>query len=481
MRQASSPPGWARSASSPLRWAGLALAMGLALPAGAETLDEALREVYAENPRIEAERARQRAVDEQVPQALAGWRPQLIARASAGYTQENEVVTFRERGGGTGKITDDDLLKQFDARLTLQQPLYSGGETVAGTRRAESEVRSGRARLADVEQQLLASTVAAYAAVVRARNVRRYSEENLDRLRRYQAAVRERFQVAEVTLTDVAQAESRVSGAIADLAQAEGELEAAVSEYQRVVGRPPGALVPARPLAGLPAGLDEALARAIDNPRLRQAMFDLEAARAQIQVDTAQLLPDVNLVGELSRSDHPADNRDTRDVAAVRAELVVPLYQRGAEYARVRQSKQTAIQRRYDMTDTERGVRREVIRSFEALRAARQQIAALDGQVAAAAAALRGVREEAVAGVRTVLDVLNAELELFTTQIRYERALESEVVTSYQLKAAVGELSLAGLGLGDGGYDPGAYYREVRNRLFGLDVPGPDFPPPARP
>jgi TolC family type I secretion outer membrane protein len=463
-------------------WAGLLLACGLAPPAGAETLADALREVYAASPRLEAERARLRATDERVPQALAGWRPQLLARTSAGIEKESETFKTRERDGGTGRSKDDALLYPLDARLILQQPVYSGGETVAGTRRAESEVRSGRARLDDVEQQLLASTVEAYAAVVRARNVRRYSEDNLDRLRRYRAGVEERFRLAEVTRTDLAQAESRVAGAVADLAQAESELEAALSEYQRVVGRPPGALEPAAPLAGLPGALDDALALAIDSPRLRQAVFDLEAARAQIRVDTAQLLPELNLVGELRHDEEQADNLDSRQFATVRAEMIVPLYQRGVEYSRVRQSKQTAIQRRYDVTDAERAVRREVIRSFEALRAARQQIAALDAQVAAAAAALEGVREEAIAGVRTVLDVLNAELELFVAQIRYERALEGEVVASYQLKAAVGELSLVGLGLGEAGlYDPEANYREVRDRWFGLGAEGPDFPPPASP
>jgi TolC family type I secretion outer membrane protein len=470
-----------RNASILPVWAGLLLAPGLAPPAGAETLADALREVYAGNPRLEAERARLRATDERVPQALAGWRPQLVARTGAGLEKESEVVKFRDRSGGTSTRDEDELLHPADARLTLQQPVYSGGETVAGTRRAESEVRSGRARLADVEQQLLASTARAYAAVVRARNVRRYSEENLDRLRRYQAGVAERFRLAEVTRTDLAQAESRVAGAQADLAQAESELEAALAEYQRLVGRPAGALEPARPLDGLPAALDDALALAIDNPRLRQAVFDLEAARAQIRVDTATLLPELNLVGELRHDENPTDNLDSRDIATVRAELIIPLYQRGTEYSRVRQAKQTAISRRYDVTEAERTVRREAIRSFEALRAARQQIVALGGQVAAAAAALEGVREEAIAGVRTVLDVLNAELELFVAQIRYERALESEVVASYELKAAVGELSLAGLGLGDGLYDPDAYYREVRDRWVGLGAEGPDFPPTPGP
>jgi TolC family type I secretion outer membrane protein len=459
-------------------WAGLALALGLAAPAAAESLGDALREAYATSPRLEAERARLRAIDEQVPQALAGWRPQLLLRSGAGISQESEEVKVLERGGGLGTTRQDETLYQLDARLVLQQPLYSGGGTVADTRRAESAVRAGRAGLAEAEQQLLLATVAAYAGVVRARNVQRSSEDNLDRLRRFEAGVGERFAVAEVTRTDLSQARSRVAGAEADLARAESELEAALAEYERTVGRLPGPLEPARPLAGLPASLDAALALAGGNPRLRQAAFDLEAARAQVRVDTARLLPELNLVGELEHREQPSDDIDQRQAAAVRAEVTIPLYQRGSEHSRVRQAKQTAIQRRYDVADAERGVRREVIRSFEALRAARQQVQALEAQVAAATAALEGVREEAIAGVRTVLDVLDAELELFTARIRRERAREEEVVTSYQLKAAIGELGLAGLGLGDGLYDPEAYYHEVRDRWGGL---GPGLDDPAAP
>ena len=160
-------------------------------------------------------------------------------------------------------------------------------------------------------------------------------------------------------------------------------------------------------------------------------------------------------------------------MASIGAELIIPIYQRGAEYSRVRQSKQSAIQRRYDLTDVEQAVRREIITSFDALLAARRQIVSLDQQVEAARAALEGTREEAIVGARTVLDLLNAELELFTAQTRRERATEQEVVASYRLRAATGDLSLAGLGFGDESYDPTANYRQVRNRWFGLSVEDP--------
>jgi TolC family type I secretion outer membrane protein len=459
---------------------GLLLTCGLHVPAAGETLADALREAYAHNPRLDAERARLRATDELVPQALAGWRPLIRATGSVGIdreTQDGVHAADRFPPADSENNRNSRALEQIDGRLIGQQSLYSGGETVAGTRRAENQVRSARARLTDAEQEVLLDVVDAYASVVRARNTLGLSRDNLDRLDRFLGGTRERFAVAELTRTDVAQAESRVSGAIADLARSESELETALADYERNVGDMPGDLAPVGPLAELPATLDEALSLLPRHPRIVQASFDLEAARDQIRVDEAQLLPEVNLIGELSRRRQPSPNLQSLENASIGAEIVVPLYQRGTEYSRVRQSKQTAIQRRYDLTDIERAVRREVIASFEALDAARRQITALDNQVRTAREALEGTREEAIAGARTVLDVLNAELELFTAQTRRERALEQEVVASYRLQSAIGGLTLAGLGMEDQGYDPEANYRQVRNRWFGLAVEEPGTTP----
>jgi outer membrane protein len=461
---------------------GLLLAGGIPAGAAAASLEDALREAYLANPRLEAERARLRATDELVPQALSGWRPLL--RASGGYTINRRTERDKHRIDERPPITDrasnrdTDTLYQLDGRLVAQQPVYSGGETVAGTRRAENQVRAARARLQDVEQTVLFDVVSAYAGVVRARNVLRLSQENLDRLERYRSGTQERFRVAEVTRTDVSQADSRVAGAVADIARAESELEAAVADYERVVGQLPETLEAITPATELPATLPEAEAQAPDHPRIVQAGFDLDAAQEQIRVDQARLLPEVNVVGELGHRTQPSFTLQSLSDASIGAELVVPLYQRGAEYSRVRQSKQTAIQRRYDLTDIERAVRREIVTSFEALRAARAQITALDEQVEAAQAALEGVREEAIVGSRTVLDVLNAEQELFVAQVRRERAAAEEIEASYRLRAAVGRLTLADLGVEGPRYDQEANYRRVRDRWFGLGI---DQDPAASP
>lgn len=461
---------------------GLLLALAGPVPAAAETLADALRDAYLDNPRLEAERARLRATDELVPQALSGWRPLLRATGSYTVVHRTEDDKFRpSRSGDRETNRDSDVLYQLDGRLLAQQPLYSGGETVAGTRRAENQVRAARARLTDVEQSVLFETIGAYVDVVRARHVLRLSEENLARLERYRAGTAERFRVAEVTRTDLSQADSSVAGAQADLARARSELEAAQAAFERVVGRPPGALVPIGVAPDLPASLAAAEAEVANHPRVQQADFDLAAARDQVRVDEAQLLPDLNLVGELSRRSQPTFTVQSFTDASIGAELVVPLYQRGSEYSRVRQAKQTAIQRRYDLTDVERAVRREIVTSFEALRAAMQQVAALDAQVKAAADALAGVREEALVGARTVQDVLDAEQALFVAQVRRARAGAEEIEASYRLRAAIGQLTLAELAVDAPRYDPEAYYRRVRDRWFGLGIDGDWAAPPAPP
>ena len=465
---------------APLPFAGLlagaALLTGLAAvtPAVAETLVDALRDTYVQSPRLDSERARLRATDEQVPQALAGWRPQIRANGEAGIAWEREDDKVRGRGTADHENDrDSEVLNQLSASVQAQQSLYAGGETVASTRRAENQVLSGRARLAAAEQEALLDSVEAYAGVIRARDVLSYAKDNLARLQRYLQGTQERFRVAELTRTDVSQAQSRVAGAEADLARSESDLDAAVAEFERAIGRAPGDLQPAAPAPGLPSTVGEALALVPNHPRVLQAAYDLEAQRSQVRVDEAQLLPDVNLVGELSRRRQPSDNVDLRDDASIGAQLVIPIYQRGVEYSKVRQSKQSAIQRRYELTDVEQAVRREIVTSFEAFLAARRQITSLEQQVQAAQAALEGTREEAIVGARTVLDVLDAELELFTAQIRLARAVEQEVVAGYRLRAATGGLSLAGLGYGDETYDPTANFNRVRNKWFGLSVNDP--------
>jgi TolC family type I secretion outer membrane protein len=421
------------------------------------TLQQALEATYVDNPELDAARARLRAVDETVPQALAGFRPRVSIDGNAdAVTGQTDLGDLDRRGAGVA--------------LSLRQNLYAGGGTQAAVRRAEQQVRAERGRLVATEQQVLLGAVEAYSATWRDRAVLELARNNRDRIARQLQATRDRFNVGEVSRTDVAQAEARLSRAQADVEQALANLAASTAEFRRVIGREPG-----EPLAepelyrGLPESLEEALARADNHPSVVAARFDLEAARAAVDEAMAGLLPTLDLRADASYAREPSASLNWQRSGSVGLQLSVPLYQGGADYARVRQARQTVTQRQRDLDAATREVQRQVAAAWEALRAAGASIDAFEAQVRANQIALEGVRQEALVGTRTVLDVLDAEQELFDSQVNLVRAQRDRVVASYRLASAIGELGAQRLGLAVERYDPEAYYERQRNRLFGLD------------
>ncbi len=423
---------------------------------GAQTLQEALIAAYLTNPDLEAQRAALRATDELVPQALSGWRPTL---AIDGDVTHDQADTSEGDASFTSKSSS----------LTLSQELYSGGETVASTQRAERLVRVERARLEAVEQNVLLDAVTTYTNTLAAQAVLDFAIQNESRLRRQLQATRDRFEVGEVTRTDVAQADARLSGATANRIQAEGDLSAARADYRRVINQEPGHLVVPPPLKQLPANEAEAHQLAeVGNPNVGIAQFDLAAARSEVDVARSALLPRLSIQGELTYADDPNAALDWRRDAVIGASVRVPLYQGGGEYARVRQTKQTVRQREDDLEGTFRSVRNEVTSAWEALVTATSQIESIGAQVRANEIAVEGSRQEALVGQRTTLDVLDQESDLFESQVDLVRARRDQVNASYRLKAAVGELTVAGIGLPVQPYNAEAYYGDVRNRLIGL-------------
>ena len=438
----------------------LLVALGLTLwgsaPGAAQTLEEALVATYLTNPDLAAQRAALRATDELVPQALSDWRPTVAVDGDAIATD----VDNSENGGSFNTTR---------GAIGLDQQIYSGGETVANTTRAENLVRSERARLVAFEQQVLLDAVTVYTNLLAAEAVLDFAIQNESRLLRQLQATRDRFEVGEVTRTDVAQAEARLSGATADRVRAEGELTAAKADYRRVINQEPGRLVVPERLRALPDTEAEAQQIAeVGNPNITVAQFDLAAARAEVDVALSSLLPRLSVRGELTYADEPNQVLDWQREASIGANLVVPLYQGGGEYARVRQTKQTVRQRQDDLEASYRAVRNEVTAAWEALSTATTQIESRSAQVRANEIAVEGARQEALVGQRTTLDVLDQESDLFASQVDLVRARRDEIVASYRVKAAIGELTVVGIDLPVEPYDPEAYYLDVRNRLFGL-------------
>jgi TolC family type I secretion outer membrane protein len=439
----------------------VAIALGLGFvgsaPGTAQTLEEALVAAYLTNPDLEAQRAALRATDELVPQALSDWRPTIAIDSAAIATD----VDASNDAGGSFNTTQGGI--------ALDQQIYNGGETGANTTRAENLVRLERARLVAFEQQVLLDAVTVYTNLLAAEAVLDFAIQNENRLLRQLQATRDRFEVGEVTRTDVAQAEAALAGATADRVQAEGELVAAKADYRRVVNQEPGRLVVPEPLRALPESEAQAQQIAeVGNPNITAAQFDLAAARADVDVARSALLPRLSVRGELTYADEPNQVLDWQREASIGANLVVPLYQGGGEYARVRQTRQTVRQREDDLEAAFRAVRNEVTAAWQALLTATTQIESISEEVRANLIAVEGARQEALVGQLTTLDVLDTESNLFQSQVDLVRSRRDQIVASYRLKAAVGELTVVGIDLPVQPYDPEAYYLDVRDRLFGL-------------
>jgi TolC family type I secretion outer membrane protein len=443
---------------------GLAGAFLAALPAGAQTLEDTLATAYSSNPGLLAARAQLRSVNEGVPQALSNWRPRVTVTGSSGL-QRNET-----KGGfssGTQKT------QPWDLRLGVTQSLYRGGRTVAGTARAEAEVAAQRAQLIATEQQVLLDAVTAYMDVWRDQSVLRLNRSNEQVLGRQLEASRDRFTVGEITRTDVAQSESRLARASAERVAAAGELTSSRAVFQQVVGIYPGILVQPPAQAGLPAGQEQVLEAALArSPNLVSARFAESAARHRVREGFGQLLPEVSLTGDISHSEESSFEDSESDQYRIIAQVTIPLYQQGLASSQVRESKQVANQRRLEIDVARRTADQTAVAAWEGLQTARAQIRSFKTEVKAAQIALEGVRQENAVGARTILDLLDAEQELLDAQVRLVRAQRDALVAGYAVFAAMGRLTAADLKLPVDSYDPVSDYEAVRDKWFGLGIPG---------
>jgi len=442
---------------------GGALLLALSVqPVSAQSLEEALANAYISNPTIESQRAQLRATDELVPQALSGYRPTIEAGADAGYSRA------RTRAGNQ---SDSGSLQRRGVDLSVVQPLYSGGRTQAGTRRAEALVEAQRADLFSTEQTVLLNGATAYLDVVRSQAVVDLNVNNEQVLRRQLDASRDRFNVGEITRTDVSQAESRLARAVSDRIQAEGQLSAARAVYTRLIGSPPGRLTAPRLVFDLPASREETVALAeSNNPTVIAAEYSETAARNAVDAVRGEMLPSANLRGTLSRTYDPSPNADRQDGASVTASVTIPLYQAGSTESRVREARQTAVQRRIQIEESRRQVVENAIRAWEGLTTARATIESRQSQVRSSEIALEGVRQEALVGSRTTLDTLDSEQELLDARVQLVQAQRDEMVAAFSVLSATGQLSARQLGLRVPTYDHVKHYKQVRDKWWGTDI-----------
>ncbi len=439
---------------------GILALLVMAVEARSETLAEALAAVYLNNPTLLGERASLRSTDEQVPRALSGWRPTVRVTAEVGKADIDSEISFQ---------TADEVRTPATVALTLTQPLFRGGLTVAETRNAENLVLADRALLVETEQNVLLDVVSAYMDVLRDQEVLNLAINNEQRLRRQLQAARDRFEVGEVTRTDVSQAEARLAQARATRVQAEGTLQISRANYRRVVGKLPAKLNRPTKIIRIPVNQKIVVENASRGaPDLVAARFAETAARHNVDVITGELLPTISLNGSLTRSVGVSSRKNRTSTGSITAQIVIPLYQAGLPSSRVRQAKQIVSQRYQEIIDARRIAIEAATQAWHNLQTARAQVRAFAVAVNANTTALDGVRQEAAAGLRTVLDVLDAEQELLDSRVNLVRAQRDVVVTSYNVWRSMGVLTAGNLKLPVQIYDATRHFRRIKYLPWGL-------------
>jgi outer membrane protein len=438
-----------------------------ATAAWAESLPEALAKAYQTNPQLNAERARQRGTDENVPLALAGYRPQIVASLSAGLQAVRNLLpdnTFQSAS-----------LKPWTIGVTVTQTLFNGFKTANSVRVAELQVQSGREALRNVGQGVLLDAVTAYSNVLANQSLVEAQRANVAFLRETLGITEKRLNAGDVTPTDTAQAEARLSRGLADLNAAEVNLAISQATYAQVIGSPPAQLRAAETVDRyLPRSRDDATGLAFrEHPAVMAAGFDVDVASTSIRVAESSLMPTITLQGSVSRSRDadPSLSTFATDQASVVGTLTQPIYDGGTAAAQTRQAKEVAAQSRQVLEQVRNQSRTAAVGAWVANEGAKIAVAASESEVRAATVALAGVQKEAAGGQRTTVDVLNSQQDLISAKARLIGAQRDRVIASYTLLSAIGRLDVKTLALNTPDYLPEVHYHQVRDAWHGLRTP----------
>jgi outer membrane protein len=433
------------------------------------TLNEALAATYSNQPILQAERAKLRATDEGVPTALAGWRPTVQVSAATGYGNGlSRSYSFASIPGHYINTPADRLIGT--AAVQAQQPLYNGGKTQANINHAKNMVMAERATLIAQEQTSFTNAVNAYVGVIQAQQQLDLNRNNEIVLTKQLQATNDRFRVGEITRTDVAQAEAALAGARAQRETSEGQLESARGVFQQIVGiLPPADLVPPQPLSlGLKSETEAIAMAANNNPQVIAAQFNDAAAKDQIDIQFAALLPQVSLQAQIFQQNNVSGWATQTNGYQATVNLAVPLYQGGSEYSAVRQARQQQQTTQRQLDDARRTAVQNAVQAWETLIAARASADSTRAAISANEIALEGVEREAIVGSRTTLDVLNAQQQLLNSRTSLVQSLAQLVNASYAVAAAIGRLTARDMHLPVPLYDETAYYSAVRDKWTGL-------------
>jgi outer membrane protein len=446
---------------------GVIVCAGFAMPASAESLPDALARAYQTNPLINAERARQRATDENVPQALAGYRPQIVATLSAGLQQVRDLMP--------DNTVQTASLKPWQIGVTVTQVLFNGFKTANSVRVAELQVSSGREALRNTGQGVLLDAVTAYTNVLANQSLVEAQRANVAFLRETQSITQKRLNAGDVTPTDTAQAEARLNRGLADLNAAEVSLAISQAMYTQVIGNPPAQLQPAQTVDRFgPRTREDATQPAFtQHPAVMAAGFDVDVASTTIRVAESSLLPTITVQGSASKSRDNDPTLGTRgtDQASLIGQLNQPIYDGGTAASQTRQAKELASQSRMVLEQVRSQARTAAISAWVANEGAKVAVSAAESEVRAATVALAGVQKEAAGGQRTTVDVLNSQQDLISAKARLIGAQRDRVIASYTLLSSIGRLDVKTLNLNTPDYLPEVHYHQVRDAWHGLRTP----------
>ncbi|MGZ2258534.1 TolC family outer membrane protein [Roseobacter sp. A03A-229] len=443
---------------------GLAMSAGfvavLAAPmAKAETLADALVAAYKTSGLLDQNRALLRAADEDVATAVSALRP--ILNYSASLSRDfGDRRSFTTTGGQTVSNLESTT---GTIGLAASLLLYDGGATSLGVDAAKETVLGTRQQLISLEQSVLLRAVSAYLNVIAAREFVSLRQNNLRLLTQELRAAQDRFEVGEVTRTDVAQAEASLAEARSGLATAQGDLLQAEEEYRNVVGNAPGNLSAPPSLPRLETNVETARARAVQShPDLLAAQHFVAVSELNIMRAKAALKPTVSAVGSLGLTENFGNSNYTRS-GDIGIELSGPIYRGGGLSAGIRSAIANRDAQRGNLIEVRKQVSQDVGSAYAALAAQRASLQASEERIRAARIAFEGVREEATLGARTTLDVLDAEQELLDAETSRISDQANLYVAAYAVLQATGRLTARDLSLGVQQYDPNAYYNLVKD------------------
>ena len=461
-----------RSSAPPLRSRLFASAAVLAVSltsfgAQAETIGGALSKAYLNNPDINQQRAAVRVADENIPRANAGYLPSVSAQADVG----REYTTV----GGVGAASGSNVTTPRGYGVTASETIFNGNRTKNQISQAESGVMAARETLRNTEQNVLLSALTDYMDVLRDTAILDLQRSNVDVLQEQLRQTRDRFNVGEVTRTDVAQAEASLAGAQAQALTAQSTLQASIARYRQAVGDQPKNLTPVAPITRpLPRSLPDAIAISqVEHPAIVASLHGVDSQLLNIKINEGALLPTAGVSASVNQRWDPSGYGSGVHVLTgqVLAQVNVPIFDGGLSYANIRQAKEQLSQTELQ-TDLERDqVRAAVVAAWGSNTNSLGIVKAAKAQVDAAEVALAGVREEAKVGQRTTLDVLNAQQTLLNARVQLVGAQHDQVVNSYTLLSSVGRLSTTSLGIAVAQYDPRVHFDQVKNKWFGTRTP----------